>query len=165
MKLDSKFYDEISAIKWFVNCGTPKDLPVSLRCAQSPEEALSMLASPLWADVRTEAQGDLTGYLAKHHYTSYGGYWNSLARESRARLEKQLLPNLMSFLTAAGLPDISKDVMLDINRAALEVSYAHRFPKVPRFFSRLLKVYSTGHLPCGWTKDMKGWPAGEVIVF
>lgn len=165
MKLDSKFYEDINSISWFVHCGSTETNHVHQRCVQSREEALSLLYSPLWADVRTEAQGDLTGYLAKHHYTSYGGYWNNLAKESRARLEKELMPKLLPALTAAGLPDITKDVMLDINRAALEASYAHRFPKSPRFFSRLLEVYKNGHLPCGWTEDMKKWPAGDIIAF
>lgn len=165
MKLDPNFYDEIGTIQWFVNCGNCVNLPTHPLRAQSSEEALSFLGSPLWADVRTEAQGDLTGYLAKHHYTSYGGYWNNLAKESRARLEKDLMPKLISSLAAVGLPDITKDVMLDVNRAALEVSYAHRFPKIPRFFSRLLDVYRNGHLPCGWTEDMEKWPAGDIIAF
>lgn len=165
MKLDTKFYDEIGTIPWFVNCGASVGLPTHLLRAQSSEEAVSLLGSPLWADVRTEAQGDLTGYLAKHHYTSYGGYWNNLAKESRARLEKELMPKLIESLAAVGLPDITKDVMLDINRAALEATYAHRFPKIPKFFSRLLDIYKSGHLPCGWTEGMEKWPEGGIIAF
>ena len=48
--------------------------------------------------------GDLTGYLAKHHYNSYGGYWNNLAKQSQAFIEKLIRARLESSLVQADLP-------------------------------------------------------------
>ena len=163
--LDSTFHEDLKTFRWFVSCGKTLTSGTQLQRAASLQEALSLLASPQWADTRTQAQGDLTGYLAANHYASYGGSWNNLARESRARLERELLPTLRCSLAEAGLPDITRDVMLDLNRAALEASYALRFPRITKFFSRLLAAYSGGHLPCGWTLDIEQWPAGQLIVY
>lgn len=114
MDLIPSFYQDLMLIPWFAECGRIGSLPQDVQSAQSLEEALISLNSPLWVDVRTEAQGDLTGYLAKHHYTIYGVSWNNLAKESRSRLEKDIRPLLQSALEAAGMPDITKDVLLDI---------------------------------------------------
>jgi hypothetical protein len=164
MKLNLAFYDNVRSIEWFSRCGTPADGSTDIRFVQLQEQALLLLSSPQWADVRTEAQGDLTGYLAKHHYASYGGHWNNLAKESLAHLEELHLL-IYEAMTKAGLPDVSKSVLLDINRAALENAYATVFPKVPRFFTRLLEIYRVGRLPCGWTEPLKAWPRGCVIAY
>jgi hypothetical protein len=165
MKLLDSIYEEFVAVSWFAKCGLPDGLPSDVMREESRDNARARLLSSLWEDVRTEAQGDLTGFLAKHHYDSYGGHWNRLARESRTRLDKSVKHLLQSRLSAVGLAEFESEVLLDLNRAAMEASYRICFPKAPSFFSRLLDVYRSGHLPCGWTDTLDRWPVGRLLAY
>lgn len=59
---------------------------------------------------------------------------------------------------------LSMPILVDLNLAALEITYRRKFPKAPIFFGRLLEVYEAGHLPCGWVGDLDDWPNGELLV-
>ncbi|MDR0776165.1 MAG: hypothetical protein LBE81_05950 [Azonexus sp.] len=168
MKLNSEFYDRLQKFTWFANCGSMFSAELEFSVIWLPDKniALASLVSDLWMDVRTEAQGDLTGYLAKHHYNSYGGYWNNLARESRRKLDQELMPIIREKLQYHDLGgSIAATVLLDVNRAALEMTYREHFPKVPAFFSQLLMIYEYGHLPCGWNGQMINWPSGTLVAY
>ena len=62
-------------------------------------------------------------------------------------------------------PEMLQPILVDVNRAALEIAYRKKFPWVPVFFENLLKVYQAGRFPCGWTGSLLDWPAGNVIIF
>jgi len=168
MKLDPNFYNYLQGISWFSNCGlqVATEVGCPVIWLSTKEEAQAALESNPWTDARTEAQGDLTGYLAKYQYSSYGGHWNNLAKESRAKLEKELMPSIRERLQILGFGDsVASSVLLDLNRAALEATYRKAFSKVPSFFEKLLKVYENGHLPCGWEGQIINWPVGTVVAY
>lgn len=60
---------------------------------------------------------------------------------------------------------LSVAILLDVNLAAMELTYRRDFRKAPIFFERLLLVYEVGRLPCGWDGDLDSWPRGRLIVF
>lgn len=161
-------YPALELVPWLSTIGQEPypqfEFPVTY--VESLEVALESFNSEIWADVKTEAQGDLTGYLSKHHHDSYGGYWNSLARQSRALLEQAVFLKLTATLERVGLStEMYQVILVDLNRAALEISYRRKFPAAPFFFERLLRVYEAGRLPCGWNGSLSEWPAGNVIAF
>ena len=61
--------------------------------------------------------------------------------------------------------DFLQPILVDLNRAALEIAYRNKYPKVPIFFEHLLRLYEAGRLPCGWNGSMADWPAGNVIAY
>ncbi len=137
-----------------------------LKVVKDHATAEALFNSDLWADVRTEAQGDLTGYLAKHHYTSYGSYWNHLSKQSRALIEKAISTKLTDALLSHSFPtEMRQSILVDFNRAALELAYRRKFPKGPVFFERSLAIYKAGRLPCGWSGTLNDWPSGVLLVF
>lgn len=167
MELDQAFFDRLGAINWFCRVGQ-SDLgdpgfPV-VYLTERPAVVASLLSED-WADVRTEAQGDLTGYLAKNHSDSYGGYWNRLGQEAQSRLAEGIMPQVDEALRHLGLgANLSTSVLLDLNRIALHAAYYKRFKRIPAFFGRLFLVYSEGHLPCGWQGGIEAWPEGQILV-
>jgi hypothetical protein len=168
VQLDNDFYGRLRSIRWLNACGSP-DRPILGREISWVEDritALSLVKSDLWQDAKTEAQGDLTGYLAKHHYSDYGGQWNMLAKQSKALLERDLSQPLAEGLQKAGISeDLKAIVLVDLNRAALETAYRRKFPKAPMFFEQLVALYESGRLPCGWDGVMDNWPRGRIIAF
>jgi hypothetical protein len=168
MNLAEDIYPLLENVPWLstVGCEPPPQFDFPVSYAKTREAALIAFNSELWADAKTEAQGDLTGYLSKHHYDSYGGSWNRLARQSRELVERTISAKLTAALERTAWPtEMIQPILVDVNRAALEISYRRKFPKAPVFFERLLRVYEEGRLPCGWNGDLSQWPAGNVIVF
>lgn len=167
MQLDRSLVAQIRNIPWLQECG--KALPEELSgvlTANDEDHALALFNSAGWADVRTEAQGDLTGYLAKNHYNAYGGHWNKLAKEAKMVVEDAALESLLSALHQKGWDNrLSGSIVLDLTRIMLERSYQARFRKAPMFFGTLFAIYQAGHLPCGWSRAVSDWPKGAVIAY
>ena len=166
MKLNHEVLVRISRIAWFSNCGVPTDPGFPVTWVAERAKALRLLESEFWEDVRTEAQGDLTGYLARIDYASYGVSWNSLGQEAKLRIEQDILPSVRDRIVPVGLPDsLMASVSLDLTRVVLEASYRTRFPKAPVFFRQILVLYEKGHLPCGWDGSFDYWPQGHLMAF
>lgn len=167
MQLDRSIITEIQNIPWLQGCGS--DLPSELtgvQKASDESQAKILFTSDDWADARTEAQGDLTGYLSKYHYNTYGGYWNNLVKEATKLIEGVALEPLRTALQQRGWPEeMSKSIIVDLTRAVLEGSYRAKFRRAPAFFEAVLAIYKAGHLPCGWSGKMSQWPAGTIIAY
>jgi hypothetical protein len=167
MQLDRSIITELQGVPWLQCCGS--DLPdevVGVQKVIDESHALSSFASDDWADVKTEAQGDLTGYLSKYHYSDYGGYWNNLVKEATKLIEGVALEQLRAALQRRGWSDdFCKPIIVDLIRAVVEVSYRAKFRKAPAFFGTVLAIYKSGHLPCGWSGTISRWPEGSIIAY
>ena len=165
--LDDSFFEEIQRFDWFSSVGLVlPQFPFPAQPVQDEKTALQELLSDSWVDVKTEAQGDLTGYLASHHPQAYGVVWRGLVKQSTNKLNALILPELQNAVTRRGwsFPAIQQ-IMLDLTRAALERSYRRQFRGAPEFFGRLICIYRNGHLPCGWLGDADQWPLGKFAVY
>ena len=166
MELNDDIYAKMIAINWFRLCGSelPSDMPFPVQRIPTATDAVTSTLGPIWQDARTEAQGDLTGHLAKHHADAYG-FWNSLAKASRQRIQKEVMPIVNEGLGRISAIELSNTVLLDLNRIALQSAYAKRFRRIPDFFLKLYAIYERGHLPCGWNGSLTLWPEGQWIVY
>lgn len=166
MELNNDIYEKMIAIDWFCLCGSllPIDTIPPVQRVPTMAQAVASALAPTWQDVRTEAQGDLTGFLAKHHADAYD-YWNSLARTSRQIIQQKVMPKVNDGLANVSASVLADSVLLDLNRIALHSAYAKRFRKLPNFFSLLSAVYQQGHLPCGWAGSPADWPRGQFLVY
>ncbi len=166
MDLNDDIYANMIAINWLSRCGSESqsDMPFPVQRIQAVTDAIASALGPTWQDARTEAQGDLTGYLAKHHADAYNS-WNQLAKASRQRIQKDVMPKVNEGLDRLSLNALREVVLLDLNRIALQSAYAKRFRRAPNFFQKLLAVYEHGHFPCGWSGDLHSWPEGRLIVY
>jgi hypothetical protein len=166
MELDRGIFSTMGRVNWFSECGTvPRsDLPFKFERASDVESAISAASLPIWRDAKTEAQGDLTAYLAKHHYDAYD-HWNRLSRASKEQIQMEIMPSVNERLNAMSAGSLSDMVLLDLNRIAIYSAYAIRFKRVPDFFRRLLVIYERGYLPCGWLGDVGMWPEGKLILY
>jgi hypothetical protein len=167
MEPDNEIYMKMNEIKWFVRCGMkpPNDLPFQLQQVTDVNIAIENALDPNWQDAGTAAQGELTGYLARTDYDVYGTSWNRLGDIIEEQIQKETMPKVNEALSRMAAENLSNVVLLDLNRIALHSAYKKRFKKVPDFYERLLKVYESGHLPCGWIGDLDLWPEGKLIVY
>lgn len=92
--LDASLYSRVEQIQWLSHCGESSHpdlggLPV--QWVKDRTAALQSMFSMDWADVNTHATGQLTGYLAKADYDTYGATWNELAGQSQSLLQGSLV--------------------------------------------------------------------------
>lgn len=169
MNLDPEIYQRFLETPWLRKCGTGPAIMTadkSIIWLTSTEEAILNISSTGWVDAGTEAQGELTGYLARNHYNSYGGHWNRLARESRSILDSQVKPEIEKAIVISPVPiSVLPQIMLDLNRIALFSVFHKQFKKIPDFFGQLASIYEAGFLPCGWKGDLNEWPKGHLVVY
>jgi len=166
MELHVDIYAKMIAINWFSRCGSdpPSDMPFPIQRTTVATDVVALALGETWQDARTEAQGDLTGYLAKHHADAYDA-WNQLAKASRQRIQNDIMPGVNDGLGRISGDALSDAVLLDLNRIALQSAYANRYRRVPDFSQKLFAVYQHGHFPCGWSGDLASWPDGKLLVF
>lgn len=166
MQLDSEIYERMKQIKWFTRCGEPLTIEFGLTVDVAPSisEAIIGIRSNQWQYARTESQGDLTGYLARHHMNLYCN-WNRLAKDSRQRIQAEIMPSVSNVLAKMTNEIISDSVLLDLNRIALQASYRKHCKRVPDFFDHLFSIYTAGRLPCGWNGHLDSWPLGHFIIY
>lgn len=168
VSVDTSIHRRLERVSWFAASGESSIPQLAFECQwiHNRAAALTLFDSEVWSDAKTQAQGDLTGYLAKHHYKVYGGQWNDLAEQSRVLLDKTVAPMVSSAIASIGLAkECLPAIVLDLNRGILEMSYRQHFPRVPVFFEHLLIVYEVGRLPCGWDGDLDAWPCGRLIAY
>jgi hypothetical protein len=167
MEPNPEIFAKLLTLNWFRRCGaeSPAHLPFPVQRVSSVADAIASSQSDLWADAKTEAQGDLTGYLAKNHSESYGGHWNRLGDALEERIQREVMPRVNEALGMIGAEVLSGAVLLDLTRIALWSAYSKRFRRVPDFFQKLLVVYECGHLPCGWSGALDMWPEGQLVIY
>jgi len=154
----------VKAIDWFVNCGKPTalDLTMNIEQVKTWNQAMKSCKSLKWETVELEAQNQLTLWLHLHDHGEYQK-WNKVVDAHKKAVINPLKKNKIEpFQTKAGLNvSLVHSVQWDVLGALMENSYMNSGHSV-FFFFELLLVYESGHFPCGW----KGrWPKGNLIVF
>src|SRR4051794_38913426 len=129
MNLPLDIYSTLKQVRWLSTVGreSQPQFDFCLTYVQNRDSAITAFNSELWANARTEAQGDLTGYLAKHHSDAYGGQWNNLAKQSRALLEESVGMILVTAVNGNAFPSaMVQPILVDLNRGLLELAYRRK---------------------------------------
>lgn len=163
MNIDNEILDRIRRIKWFKNCGrkTKYDINFEIVYVNTWEQAKSYYSELVWEDTTLEAHNRLTEFLHSKYRNEYSK-WNSLIKETKLFIEKEVTPILEILKEENGLDQIFIDcVKWDIIGAIMEESY-RKCKNRPTFFLTLLSIYEGGNYPCGWEGE---WPDGNLVVF
>lgn len=154
--------DALSTIDWFSNCGSMPENTEDIVIAKTHESIIKTINSTRWLNIKLDAQGDITTFLCNNYRNEYNLCWNPIIKEANALIEKSLLREIVDGLTLIGLNnDDVLNVVLSHVRLIIAANAWEKYIESP-FFRRLLIVYQSGHLPCGW----KGTPKeGKLIVY
>lgn len=148
---------------WLSNCGTHQNCTYSFDVflVFSLKDALKNISSSKWENVCLEEYGNITEYLAKNQKNEYNQHWNENVR----KIKSAYLPPILEKISAApNYLDFSNEFLVDIrfNLLAIFMSDMYSTFYSDEFFNKLLEVYLSGHLPCGWHGK---YPSGELMVF
>ena len=162
--MDEAFARELEAVDWFAACGQPLivNLPFPVVPVGSWGEAIERCSQQSWEDITLEAQNRHTVFLHNRHRHDYQ-HWNTIVDAAKARVVTPLAEQVWRpFAERHGFGKVFVDcVSWDVLGAVMEHEY-RRFRERPEFSLHLLRVYSAGHFPCGWSGE---WPAGQLLAW
>lgn len=165
VRFDQNFIDHVVAIQWFQHCGDPIAEIGGMEVSFISSWAESLM---LWnSDQLNTLHGEQRSHLQLHlfnHYRKHHALWNEMAALVKKRLDSTDFRKKMDVLFDYRFNELHIDfIVSQIRLAVMEANYAFMGCQVPNFFRSFLRVYSLGHLPCGW--DGGEFPKGRLIVF
>ncbi|MCR8984426.1 hypothetical protein NW801_04925 [Brevibacillus laterosporus] len=113
-----------------------------------------------WDNLKLQIRNSLTSSLHENWREEYRE-WNNITMEAKSILNNGVLKKLSTHVQENKLGNsVYESIEWDLLCAMMEYAYS---PYVePGFHSELIKVYESGHIPCGW----KGtWSQGSLLIF
>ncbi len=131
------------------------------------DKALTLIGKNSMSNAFLEAGNVLTSELGLHHRKEFR-QWNDIVAEGHEALGVEVFPKVDALADSideviaieGGVEFLKHCVHWDVVSIYMEYAYAHLV--TPRFYSILLKVYQSGHFPCGWDEV---WPNGKLWVY
>lgn len=165
MNMDGKLIERLEQIPWFSCCGNPVSFSWALS-AGSPSAALKAISSVRWENMVLDQRGDFTEQLSIRAAKGLGHEereWNKLVGEFKEKYLPGLRDQWEKGLDwiALNRKEVLDDIAFNILAIATLDAYKDILP-MPQFFQRMLEIYQSGFLPCGWkgTKEK-----GCFVVF
>ena len=164
-KPDPLLLARIDRFGWLANCGKPFSCPPELECRQAGcwGSACELNAEQIWEDAELAARNNLTAFLAQR-YPTEDRQWNDITDAARKFVDGSFTLRFRGALRRKfGVPPkgVVDSMKWNIIAALMEDAYKDLRP--PGFFTKLLSLYESGHLPCGWENGV--YPEGRLIVF
>ena len=159
VEINKKLVERLYGIPWFQNCG--EDIPGLGIRVLSKEEVIKFNSSIKWGNTVLDFQSDLTVKLSKRQISHEGNeykLWNGMVNEWKNIYLPKLDDVWATKLEELGLN--TKEVINMVRFCVLDIVMADAYRNivpVDAFFENLMKIYESGHLPCGWSgKKDKG---------
>jgi hypothetical protein len=153
---------ELWEADFFSKLGQPVQAP-GVIAVKSWQEAMALVTSRDWDNLRLEAENRLTEALHSQCRERYSKTWNKIAIEVNGLLAPLVKEKLRSLYRERALPKKFRQIIHgDTHAICMEAEYSDVVPA--GWYTKHLKPwYLNGHLPCGWTGEFLR--EGELMVF
>ena len=175
--------NELKTINWFEHCGEKNICTGSFLNAKwsknaqekiiesfefqieiiTPKKALELFKSTKWVNIQLDVNASLTEYLCLNHSDLFNSKYNLVVNKIKEELIKPLDEKLIEKCKVLFSDDF-QELLNTINWDITSVFIFEYFKKIytNSFYYDLLKVYKSGHIPCGW----KGkFPEGKMLIY
>ncbi|CNK32776.1 Uncharacterised protein [Yersinia aldovae] len=158
MKISKLATERLLNINWLSDLGNKISVS-DVILAMSLNEAENYLSDPEWENVTLEKSNEISGYLATKH-TAIFQDWNDVAKEAKLFFTNDIkpkIPHLNDFDNTL----LHQCIEWDVIHYLIEYFYSEKL-KAPLFFNKLVSIYESGHIPCGWVGN---WPKGQLVIY
>ena len=162
MKLKKKVVSEILSIDWLGNCGK-RNMPIidsKYLVVKNIKKVRKDIDSILWENVCLENRNQLTVFLAFNKPEIYNNFWNDGVDEIKQDILPEIINNIEAKCQELLIENAVGSIQFDIVNTIMTLSCRDYFHSV--FYEDMLKVYKSGHLPCGWKG---GFNRGKFEIF
>ena len=163
MTIDNEIKERLLHIDWMKCCGNQNLLELVNEYAyvKNVKNIEKSLEKYKWENVCLDASGELTVYLSLHYSEQYNKYWNIMVDEAKAEIITSISKTIANRCKKLEIPEKMNDyINWDIVTIALAFSYKKYYEST--FYDDMLKIYESGHLPCGW---IGRYPKGKFKIF
>ncbi|MFS0901778.1 hypothetical protein AB3N02_01740 [Priestia aryabhattai] len=163
MELNTAVVEAIISNNWLEYCGVKTNLPEGNNYSYlSNKKVVSKnIKGVKWENICLEERNILTGYLAKNKAELYNKNWNGLVREVKTEILPKVIDKIESQVSILGLSsEIVNAIKFDIINIIMVLTYEKYHHS--DFYTGLLDIYLSGHIPCGWDGD---YPVGNIVVY
>lgn len=150
MTLDKDIKNKLLHIDWLSNCGKQEELDISNEYIyiKNTKEIEKTLKGVKWRNVCMDARNDLTVFLTLNNLKAYHS-WNPMVDEVKEDIIANVSDTIQERCKVLDLPEkMFPNIRMAIINIALTYSYKKYYDSV--FYDDMLKIYESGHLPCGW---------------
>ena len=161
MVLEKEFIAKVLNCQWLQRCGEIESLGFDVEYLNSKRDVEKMINSIKWENMCLDRMGDFTTYLLKNHKDEYNRYWNDEIRLIKERYISVISDKVNQALL---INDLSVDLLDDIKMNILSIFMLEYYSEYysSDFYNKMMIIYLTGHLPCGWIGE---YPNGKFIVY
>lgn len=161
--LKEDFLTAINGCQWFKHCGNEwkDEIDFKVKRIKTIENASNSISSLKWENLCLKKDGDFTAYLFLNHRDLYCEFWNDMVD----RIKKNYLVSLSETMEAK-LQDngLGGYALSNVEYNVLELFMLNYYSDYYKdeFYEKMLKIYLSGHLPCGWVGSLK---TGTFLVY
>ncbi|WP_374966110.1 hypothetical protein [Lysinibacillus sp. RS5] len=153
--------ERIVKIDWFSKCGEISIVNTNLNYGFVKNwSEVSKKCNNHWDNFKLGIRNELTSSLHENWRDQYRE-WNNITSEAKSFLNEDVLHKIAQYLNDKGIDEnVFESIEWDLLTSMMEYSYCSYTGF--GFYTELLKIYESGHIPCGW----KGkWPEGTILIF
>lgn len=161
-EIKKEFLDKINKCSWFCNCGDDiTNIDFDVKKAENAKKAVRSINSLNWENTCLDIRGNFTRYLFKNHRDIYNRDWNVVVENVKNNYLEPLVPEMEAKLS---LKNIKGDIIDDVKFNLLTLFMLKYYSDYYRdeFWDKMLRIYLSGHLPCGWVGKYTG---GKFVVY
>ena len=161
MEINNEFIDKVLCCDFLGNCGKVDELKVDIKYVDSEAMANEMICSEEWENIVLEERGKFTSFLSKNHRELFNKYWNQVVEEIKyLYMENIQLRIDNNWNNDRSKQSVADDVIFNIITLFMLDYYSEYYQS--EFFDKMLAIYLSGHLPCGWCGD---YPEGKFYIY
>lgn len=158
---------EFDFTAFFTSCGSESVINISYGIEFVDKERMyEAISGSKWKNIKTEEFNNLFAW-----YKSTGVMldWNRTV----TKIKKEEIPDIDISLketikilfekeTKPVYDALHYDILMILMNCKIKSLQSHETNQSPAFYNELLKIYQSGHLPCGWRGK---YPRGNMLVF
>ena len=149
--LDETIINEMTEIEYFSCIGIPFTSITDFQCEYIPtiEQVMQTIDGIKWENKRLDEYGNISAYLCKNHKEVYNSQWNKTVAEVKSSIIPAVDNQIEKLYVGLKIrKTLTDNIRYDILGIAMALVYRDYIKS--EFYLRLLQIYKSGHIPCGW---------------
>ena len=161
MEISKEFIKLIMDCELLRRCGEKDDFGFDVEYVNSETKAKKMINSINLENTCLEVSGDFTEFLSRNYKDIFNKNWNVVVRQIKSKYMNEIQTKVeMNWKDGKTKQRVIDDVQFNILTLFMLDYYSDYYQS--EFFDRMLKIYLSGHLPCGWSGE---YPEGKFFVY
>ena len=161
MEISKEFIKLIMDCELLGRCGIKDDLGFDVEYVNSETKAEKMINGLKWENTCLEASGDFTDFLCRNYRELYNKNWNVVVKQVKSEYMSEIKSKVeRNWENEKSRQGILNDVQFNIVTLFMLNFYSECYKS--DFFDKMLAIYLSGHLPCGWSGE---YPEGKFFVY